>query len=387
MTDSPLIFPERTPYKSNQEQAILERLEGLAGKELYRPRLESIQKCLKIYRPIFPKTRVVIGGTNGKGQVATELAYYLKAHNISHSLLTSPHVLSLTERLSYNGKNISYDSLEYLFEQVSKRFKQQDLSFYELLLLMFMEGHLQHPVDVMITEVGLGGRFDAVNAIGPTMTAIVSIGYDHTEILGPDLKTILEEKLGITRRGVPLWATITQGDLRHFCKRYCLREGIPFYDLSTSNFATGPSYFQRNSLLAMALAQEITGKKGPKEKALSTPGRWETRGRFTFVGAHNIDGLQAMVEDSRMKDFQGIIFSFSERKAGEIKQMVQVLKNCHLPLYFSQKDHFKKLSLDKWPLLQQTKAIKSFYPPSCLGRFLVTGSLYFIGEFQKGTWR
>ena len=72
----PLFFPERTSYKNEREKALLQRFENLAGKELYRPRLEIIEKCLHVYRPLFPQTRVVIGGTNGKGQVATELAYY-----------------------------------------------------------------------------------------------------------------------------------------------------------------------------------------------------------------------------------------------------------------------------------------------------------------------
>ena len=91
-----------------------------------------------------------------------------------------------------------------------------------------------------------------------------------------------------------------------------------------------------------------------------------------------------MARDPRMKSFHGIIFSFSERREEEIQEMLQVLENCDLPLYFSRKDHFKKLSPAKWALLQRAKAIESFYPPSSSGRFLVTGSLYFMGEFQKG---
>lgn len=373
------IFPKRTVYLPHREQAILQRIKDFAGEELYRPRLESIQQCLDSYQHILPSARVIIGGTNGKGQVANELAYYLKSKKISHSLFTSPHVLSLTERLSYQGKNISYRHFEYLLQRVIERFKQEDLSFYELLLLAFMEGHLHHPVEVMITEVGLGGRFDAVNAIHPTLTAIVSIGHDHTEILGNDLTSILEEKLGITRPNIPLFTTITQDHLRSFCQHYCQQEDIPLYDLWDK--LKGPSYFQWNSLLALELAQWITKKK-LTPATIPTAGRWETRDEFTFVNAHNIDGLQALVRDPRIEEFQGIIFSFTERKVEEVKQMIEILASCRRPLYFSRRSHFKKLSLANWPVIQEGAAIDSFYPASP-GPFLVTGSHYFIGEFQK----
>ena len=130
------IFPRCTPYSASMEQHILKCLEGIAGRELYRPRLQEVSRYLSDYLPLLPKTRVVIAGTNGKGQVATELAYYLGRQNISHSLFTSPHVLSLTERFSYNGENISYAQLEQLLQEVLSRFGQQfpqhPVSFYEL---------------------------------------------------------------------------------------------------------------------------------------------------------------------------------------------------------------------------------------------------------------
>ena len=262
-----------------------------------------------------------------------ELSYYLKQHNISHSLLTSPHILSITERISYNGENISYDEMEELLQRVLSRFGEQKLSFYELLFLMFIEGHSLHPADVMINEVGLGGRFDAVNAVSPTLTAIVSIGYDHTEILGDNLKGILQEKLGITRPGVPLFTSITQENLRQFCKDYCEREGVVLHDLW--DWEKVPrSYTRRNSLLSQALAGRIIEKSLDEVAAISLRGRWESAKTFTFVAAHNGDGLSAMAEDSRIKDFKGIIFSFSEREDRFVSEMFNILTSFGRPLYF-----------------------------------------------------
>ena len=383
------IFPQSTPYQDKLEREILAKIEDLAGQEFYRPRLEEIKKYLDCYSPQLPPVRVVIGGTNGKGQVATQLAAHLHWQGISYSLFTSPHILSVTERLSYDGKNISYHQLGERLDRVLGRLGTAcPLSFYELLFAIFLEGHLYHPhpVEVMISEVGLGGRFDAVNAVEPTLSAIVSIGHDHTEILGEDLEQILGEKLGVARPGVPLLTTITQGPLRHFCADYCRRQEIPHQDLlqgPVGRQLVQASYFQRNSALAAQLAQEIIGGLPPEVNEAVGLGRWQTVGDFTFVSAHNTDGLAALLSDQRMKKFKAVIFSLSEREDKFIQQMLETLAQFELPLYFSTRPHYKKLCERKWPGLGVGRPINSFYPKDIQGPFLVTGSNYFIGEFQK----
>ena len=254
---------------------------------------------------------------------------------------------------------------------------------------MFAHRHLHHPVEVMISEVGLGGRFDAVNAVEPTVSAIVSIGYDHTEILGDNLEQILGEKLGITRPGVPLFTTLSQDHLRRQCWKYCQSKAIPLHDLHHDiddiddrgdRHSYIRPYIQRNAHLARKLAQWITGK-APRPEVVSTRGRWQTQGPFTFVSAHNGDGFQALCQDHRVRDFAGIIFSFSQREQKFIDQMMDVLASCQLPLYFSRRPHYKKLCKTYWPTAR-SQVIDSFYPTS-QGPFLVTGSHYFIGEFQR----
>ena len=386
------IFPQPHLYDSLQEKALLEKIERVAGKESYRPRLDELVARLGESNPPLPKTRVVIAGTNGKGQVATELAYHLHENNISHSLFLSPHILSLTERLSYNGKNSSYGELRELLDQVLTRFPEHELSFYELLFLMFLESHRRQIVEVMICEVGLGGRFDAVNAINPTVSAVVSIGRDHVKVLGHELEQILWEKLGITRPGVPCFITIGQRDLRKFCQDYCDGEGIPLWDLREHPLPKkgGCGYLAWNSHLAERLAQWVIEERGAKmvsrDLALSgicSRGRWQVEGDFIFVSAHNEDGIGALLSDGHIDQFRGIIFSFSHRERESIDQMLTLLEASGLPLYFSKKPHFKKLATTHWPSRESVRMIEGYWPISLPGPFLVLGSNYFIGEFQR----
>ncbi|MCY4644208.1 MAG: hypothetical protein OXB88_06275 [Bacteriovoracales bacterium] len=387
------IYPIPHPFFPHRERIVLDRIQEVGGPERYRPRLEGIRKVVEDCRSYLPKIRVAVAGTNGKGQVATEISHHLKARGISHSLFLSPHVLSVTERLSYDGENISYDILEELLEETLRRFGKMGPSFYELLFFAFIQGHARHPVDVMVTEVGLGGRFDAVNAADPTVSAIVSIGRDHTEILGEDLEQILTEKLGVARSGRPLLTALTQKSLRRFCADYCKREGIVLHDLVAKGLIDPKeSYMARNARLAREVVLQIVRRDIPLAPIFSK-GRGEVVGDFTFVSAHNTDGLKALVQDRDMGGFSGIVFSFSHRKREDIEEMVRTLSLGPLPLYFSKAPHFKKVRENLWPLIAKEmggplpgKMIDSFYPPHYhrgKDRFLVTGSNYFIGEFQK----
>lgn len=388
------IFPQPYPYSPAREQALLKKIEDVAGKELYRPRLDEVVNCVQQGNPPLPSVRVVIGGTNGKGQVATELAHHLHKNNISHSLFLSPHILSLSERLSHNGKNSSYEELEEWLVRVLERFPNCSLSFYELLYLMFLESHRHYLAEVMICEVGLGGRFDAVNAVDPTMSAVVSIGRDHVQVLGEELKQILLEKLGITRPGVPCFITVSQPDLRQFCRDYCRRKGVPLWDLRDKSLPEGEGgdgYWAWNSHLAKHLAEQVMEERGEESKIvskidrsdLSFRGRWQREGDFVFVGAHNEDGLEAVLKDEPISQFKGIIFSFSQRDDESIHRMLTLLEGTGLPLYFSKQPHFKKFSSPSWSLRSKVRMIEGFWPALKDGPFLVLGSNYFIGEFQR----
>ncbi len=155
-----------------------------------------------------------ISGTNGKGSVCRMLEnIYLQA-GYSVGLYTSPHLQDVNERVRINGKNISDGKLEYWLEHtenlVSKWSKQNgfneptSLTYFEMMTSIAFQEFIQQKLDVVILEVGLGGRLDATNIVTPSITGIISIGLDHQDVLGNDISSIATEKAGIVKQGVHL---------------------------------------------------------------------------------------------------------------------------------------------------------------------------------------
>ncbi|TVQ30498.1 MAG: bifunctional folylpolyglutamate synthase/dihydrofolate synthase [Phycisphaeraceae bacterium] len=151
---------------------------------------------------------VHVGGTKGKGSVAAMTASSLEACGCAVGVYTSPHLVDIRERMTINGQMIPTSVFTELMGRCSiadeantKRHGQA--TFFEMTTAMALCWFAEQAVDVAIMEVGLGGRLDATNVIKPEVTAITSISYDHTQLLGNTLPLIATEKAGIFKPGVP----------------------------------------------------------------------------------------------------------------------------------------------------------------------------------------
>jgi dihydrofolate synthase / folylpolyglutamate synthase len=144
---------------------------------------------------------VIVAGTNGKGSTATTLAALLQSCGQSVGLFTSPHLLRYNERVQVNGAQVSDAALLQAFERIESALGAITLTFFEYNTLAALLLFRQAAVGVMVLEVGLGGRLDAVNIIDADVAVVCSIGFDHREWLGATLDQIGAEKAGIFRRG------------------------------------------------------------------------------------------------------------------------------------------------------------------------------------------
>jgi dihydrofolate synthase/folylpolyglutamate synthase len=144
---------------------------------------------------------VIVAGTNGKGSTATTLAALLQSCGQSVGLFTSPHLLRYNERVQVNGAQVSDAALLEAFERIELALGAITLTFFEYNTLAALLVFRQAAVGVMVLEVGLGGRLDAVNIIDADVAVVCSIGFDHREWLGTTLDQIGAEKAGIFRRG------------------------------------------------------------------------------------------------------------------------------------------------------------------------------------------
>src|ERR1700675_4030002 len=152
---------------------------------------------------------VLVAGTNGKGSTAATLASILQASGLKTGLYTSPHLVRINERIRLNGIPIRDDDFVMLHDVVDRTAErlvgEGDLPwhprFFEMLTAMGFEYFARSRPDIVVLEVGMGGRLDATNVVEPRLSVITDIALDHQKYLGETVTEIAREKAGIIRPG------------------------------------------------------------------------------------------------------------------------------------------------------------------------------------------
>ncbi|MFQ5893844.1 MAG: bifunctional folylpolyglutamate synthase/dihydrofolate synthase [Nitrospinota bacterium] len=168
-----------------------------------RPGLQRIHRLLKaLDHPEARLKAILIGGTNGKGSVAACLSSILAADGARVATYTSPHLRTLSERITLNGKPISQKALARHFRRVKNALELVgEATYFEFVTALAFDYFGRVGPDWAVLEVGLGGRWDAVNVAKPELCVLTPIGLDHTELLGFTLEAVAEEKAAVVRPG------------------------------------------------------------------------------------------------------------------------------------------------------------------------------------------
>ena len=146
-----------------------------------------------------------VAGTNGKGSTVAFLRSMAEAAGLRVHALTSPHLVRFAERIRIGGALVSDDKLSRLIDEVEAANDGQPISFFEITTALAFHAFAEAPADLVVVEVGLGGRFDASNVFErPAVSVITPVDYDHLEMLGPELGRIAWEKAGIIKAGRPV---------------------------------------------------------------------------------------------------------------------------------------------------------------------------------------
>ena len=146
---------------------------------------------------------ITVGGTNGKGSTCAFLSHIYAAAGYKVGTLTSPHLLRFNERIAINNQPVSNEEIVEAFERIEAARGDISLTYFEFNTLAAVDIFGQHQVDVMILEVGLGGRLDAVNIFDTDCAIVTSVDLDHQDYLGDSIEQIGKEKAGIFRAGKP----------------------------------------------------------------------------------------------------------------------------------------------------------------------------------------
>lgn len=284
---------------SERYVATLERLFSLArfGEKLDLSTPRALEATLE--HPLGAYRSILIGGTNGKGSTAAMTEALLRRGGLKTGLFTSPHLTRFAERIRVDGELVSEEAVirwtPKIFEAAASAGLQP--SFFEAVWAMAACIFAEAEVDVVIWEVGLGGRLDATNVCDPVASAVVSVGLDHTHVLGSSVEAIAQEKAPIFRRGRPAFTGASGRALAAL--RQAWPEGLTVIDPEQAEGLPPlalPGPHQRiNAAIAVALTEALG--VSPDLSALSSvswPGRGERMGQLILDCAHNPPAAEAL---------------------------------------------------------------------------------------------
>ncbi|MFJ5715546.1 bifunctional folylpolyglutamate synthase/dihydrofolate synthase [Neobacillus sp. NPDC093127] len=390
-----------------------------------------------------PETKintVHIGGTNGKGSTVTFLRSIHEAAGYTVGTFTSPYIEQFNERISVNGKPITDEELLKLanvIRPLADELEETELggpTEFEVITAMAFDYFANNSkVDIVIFEVGLGGRFDSTNILHPLASIITNIGLDHTNILGNTYEEIAFEKAGIIKENTPVFTAVKHPGSLNVITEQAAKKTAPIYRLNQEfsisaheSLENGESFTLQtetqtmnelkirmmgqhqteNAALAVMAAQFLTQKglfnvsspaiRDGLKKAY-WPGRFEILSQDPLViidGAHNDEGVTALVQElsTRYPDRQ-IQIVFAALKDKKLDKMIAKLDaiahqisfvsfdfpraaNAEDLLQISQSGN--KLAVDNW----KTYLLEEIYNLGAKDMVVITGSLYFISEVK-----
>jgi len=262
---------------------------------------------------------VHIGGTNGKGSASTLVAEVLREAGYRVGLYTSPHLVSFRERVQLDGVPISEAAVAMWTGRLERIIKERQATFFEATTAIAFADFAARGAEIVVTEVGLGGRLDSTNVLTPMVSAVTKIERDHMKYLGDTLEKIAIEKAGIAKPGVPFVIGETRPRLVGVLRKAAVMAVgagqadiriLPADYLWTGPLSLAGPHQRRNAAVAHGILMALPPRYRPDRTAMErgfararVPGRFDRRGKWLFDVAHNPDGMRALVaaiEDARL---------------------------------------------------------------------------------------
>lgn len=409
-----------------------------------RPGLDRVKALLELIdNPEQNLQMIHVAGTNGKGSTVSYLSCMLQELGLSVGTFTSPFIEVFNERIAINGQWIPDEAIIRLVNKYQPFVALLDdqpavagITEFELLTVMGLDYFQEQQVDVAIIEVGLGGLLDSTNVIEPILTAITTIGMDHTDILGETLEDIATQKAGIIKPNVPLVTGKIEEAALKVIKETAMKQNAPikcfeedyqvvyqgpdskwgeifdFYNEAgkIKNIKTpllGEHQIENASLAIELFFSYCHLKQIPIKQEWIINGlaqtRWPARMEkisdepfIVMDGAHNNHAMKRLVENV-MREFpqRKIWILFSALETKDITQMLAEL--ARIPsseLLVTTFDHPKALHIEKLKSMSGVTSIKTaaawqlgladlLEKSMADDLILITGSLYFVSEIRQ----
>lgn len=258
--------------------------------------LDRIRALLRLLGNPQERCRFIhVAGTNGKGSVCAMLESALRVSGLRTGLYTSPHLIDARERIRMDGELISeaawVSSFERVHEAAEELLAREAIdthpSFFETLTAMAFVAFAEAAVDIVVLEVGLGGRLDATNVVTPEVAVITPIDFDHEAFLGSSIESIAAEKAGIIKAGRPVVFSEQRPEAFRVLERRALELDAPV-TLSSAWRVDDLELLPRGSRFTLTADEAI-----PVECPLA--GEHQVENARTAVAALTVFGLPAAV--------------------------------------------------------------------------------------------
>lgn len=334
---------------------------GKLGIQLGLERIEHLMEQLD--HPEKKLKFIHVAGTNGKGSTSSMISNALINAGYKTGLFTSPYVLDFRESIQINGQMIREEEFCEVFEYVSHIAEQTALhndppTQFEVLTAVALEYYKRQSCDIVVMEVGLGGRLDSTNVIPPPLVQVItSISLDHIGILGDSIEKIAYEKSGIIKGSVtviyPLTDLRAETTIAEFCKKSGSRLIKPPVNslevmedrLESSKFLYEGIEFEKsligshqiyNAITAIGVCKELSALGFPistedirhSVKHTTLPARTELLSPDPFVlldGSHNPEGISALatcLEQMKEKNIVFLMGVLADKNYGEILEIL-----------------------------------------------------------------
>ncbi len=422
-----------------QCRAYLDKLQVL-GIKLGLDNVRALLDSLGNPENAFPS--VLVAGTNGKGSVCAMLAAALRGHGLRVGLYTSPHLVDIRERIRVDGRLISgpafcraLTAVKGAAESLLRSGKiSSPPTHFEALTCAALSHFRERRTDVAVLEVGMGGRFDATNAVTPALSVITSIGMDHEHYLGSTPERIAFEKAGIIKPGVPVVCGVPAGATRAVIRKRageCRAAFIGVFDRprrlrsfkkklnyefayesgdKTYRFAPRLAGRHQGRNGAVALMAALTLSRAWRRlderlilggiKKTEWPGRLEVARRSPPVildGAHNPDGAKAVREYVRDFIRRPLVLVFAVMRDKDIPSLARILFPLARRIVLTTfpfhraaepgdilrqaRRHAGRITLESNPRKAFRLALAE--ARRLRGAVVITGSLFLVGEAKK----
>ncbi len=409
-------------------------------------RLDRMNRLMtKLGHPERQMKTIHIAGTKGKGSIATMVACMLRNCGYKVGLYTSPHLISVRERMAVNGALPTEREFTKALSKAAAAAakvatKSSPITYFDVVTAAAFTWFAENEVDVAVVEAGLGGRLDSTNVVRPEVCGITSISLDHTRQLGTTLPQIAAEKAGIIKRGIPVVSAPQRPEVAAVLRDSAAKVEAPFCVPGEDNelsyrfestrpvgphtrlsLTTGRSRFEHlrvplpgehqaincSVALSMMDALKARGFKIDDQKAIEGLANVRLAGRMEFVsdeprilvdGAHNASSVEALMRAiGQTISYDSMVVIFACQKDKDIPGMLRHVQLGADKIIFTAAHNPRAADPNELLLMFQEKCTKMAQVAPTLEEALViagsavtredliciTGSFYIVGEAKR----